>query len=149
MKVILLTDVKNIGKKDSVCEVNNGYAMNYLIPRKLAVPYTSGSQAVLNKQQEVIAKRNEELKAEAIKTKGLLETTIVEFKAKASPDGRMIGSISYKQVEEELLNKHNIKIDKRKFIDKYQINAFGTTKLNIELFKDIIGVVNVHVSEEK
>jgi len=149
MKLILVVDVKNVGKKDQIVDVNDGYAVNFLLPRRLAVKYDDKSLNELNKQKENRAKQLEEEKQIALKNKELLKNINLEFTAKASPDGRMFGTISYKQIEQELKDKYNIEIDKRKFIDKYQINAFGFTRLKIELFKDVIGVVNVHVSEQK
>lgn len=149
MKLILTSDVKNVGKKDQIVDVNDGYAVNFLLPRHLAVKYDNKSLSVLNKQKEDRAKQLEEERQTALKNKELLKDITLEFTAKASPDGRMFGTISYKQIEQELKDKHNIIIDKRKFIDKYQINAFGFTRLKIELFKDVVGVVNVHVSEQK
>lgn len=149
MKVILLADVKGLGKKGEVKETSNGYATNFLIPKKLAVNYTDRAKEILKDQQAQAAQKLEEEKQLAIKNQKLLEGIVLEFKAKAAPDGRMVGTISYKQVEDELKDKHQLIIDKRKFIDHYQINAFGTTKLKIELFKDVVGTVNVHVSEDK
>lgn len=148
MKVILLKDVKNVGKKDQVIDVKDGYGSNYLIPNKLAVKYTEKSIEVLKDQ-----KINEELKIQELTTlakekKKVLEGITLEFKAKIGSDGRMIGTVSYKQVEKELLDKYKIEIDKRKFVDKFQINAFGTTILRIELYKNVIGTIKVHVSEE-
>ena len=149
MKVILLADVKGLGKKGEVKETSNGYATNFLIPKKLAVNYTERSKEILKQEQDRQAKALEEERQVALKNQKLLEGIVLEFKAKAAPDGRMVGTISYKQVEDELKDKHQLIIDKRKFIDHYQINAFGTTKLKIELFKDVVGIVSVHVSEEK
>ncbi|MCQ2786978.1 MAG: 50S ribosomal protein L9 [Bacilli bacterium] len=149
MKVILLADVKGLGKKGEVKETSNGYATNFLIPKKLAVNYTERAKEILKDQQAQAAQKLEEEKQLAIKNQKRLEGIVLEFKAKAAPDGRMVGTISYKQVEDELKDKHQLIIDKRKFIDHYQINAFGTTKLKIELFKDVVGIVNVHVSEDK
>ena len=149
MKVILLADVKGLGKKGEVKETSNGYATNFLIPKKLAVNYTEKAQEILKEQEAKHAQALEEERQLAIKNQKLLEGIVLEFKAKAAPDGRMVGTISYKQVEDELKDKHQLIIDKRKFIDHYQINAFGTTKLKIELFKDVVGIVSVHVSEEK
>lgn len=149
MKVILLADVKNLGKVGEVKDVSNGYAANFLIPNKLAVNYTDKAKEILKNQQADEAKRIEEEKNKALDVKAKLEKIVLEFKAKAAPDGRMVGTISYKQVEETLKNLHQIIIDKRKIIDKYQINAFGTSRLQVELFKGVIGTVNVHVSEDK
>ncbi|MCQ2795446.1 MAG: 50S ribosomal protein L9 [Bacilli bacterium] len=149
MKVILLADVKGLGKKGEVKETSNGYATNFLIPKKLAVNYTDRAKEILKDQQAQAAQKLEEERQLALKNQKLLEGIVLEFKAKAAPDGRMVGTISYKQVEDQLKDKHQLIIDKRKFIDHYQINAFGTTKLKIELFKDVVGVVSVHVSEDK
>lgn len=149
MKVILLKDVKNLGKVDQIINVSDGYATNFLFPRKLAIKYSIESQSALDRKNENIKKQLLIEKETAIKNKDLLNNIVLEFKAKSAPDGRMIGSISYKQIEEELKDKHNIIIDKRKFLDKYPVNAFGTTKLKIELFKEVVATVNVHVSVEK
>lgn len=148
MKVILLQDIRKLGKKDQVIEVKDGYAANYLIPNKLAVRYTDRSKQILENQQQDRKLKEEELKALALEKKSKLDTITLEFKAKASKDGRMIGTISYKQVEAELLSRYHIEIDKRKFVDKLSINAFGNTILKIELYKDVIATIKVHVSEE-
>ncbi len=149
MEVILLSDVKGIGKKGETKSVNDGYANNFLIPKKLAVRKTEESLKVLEKENEQKRLEEEAKKAEAIKNKELLESITLEFKAKMQAKGQMAGSISTKEVEAKLKNEHNISIDKRKFVEKYPINAFGYTNLKIELYKGVIGVIKVHVSEEK
>ncbi len=149
MEVILLVDVKGVGKKNETKTVNDGYANNYLIPRKLAVRKTEGSIATLNKQKEDEAKLQAELKEKASKNKVFLENLTLEFKAKAQKDGSMAGTISTKAIAEKLKNDYNIEIDKRKFVDKLLVNAFGTTNLKIELYKNIVATIKVHVSEDK
>jgi large subunit ribosomal protein L9 len=149
MKVIMLKDVKGVGKVNQIIEVKDGYASNYLLPNRLAVKYTERSIEVLEDQ-----KKNEQLKIAELTKKAqekakLLETITVEFKAKSGSDGRMIGTISNKQIEKELLDKYHIEIDKRKFVDNFKVNAFGITNLKIELYKNVYGTVKVHVSEEK
>ncbi len=148
MEVILLKDVKGVGKKGESKSVSDGYAKNFLIPRKLAVKKTEESLAALNKEKALEAKRQEELKDEALRAKEKLENIVVEFKLKAHADKTPAGSISTKEVEKELKDKYGITIDKRKFIDKYPMNAFGYTNLKIELYKDVIGVVRVHLVED-
>jgi large subunit ribosomal protein L9 len=152
MKVILLQDSR-LGKKGSIVNVSDGYATNYLIPRGLAVVSTEGSRKTLAKHNAEEEARQKALKAEAEKVKERLEHINVEFTAKAGDKGQMFGTISPKQIEEGLKEQWGIEIDKRKFIDKYPANAFGYTRLRIELYKGsegtVIGTVNVHISEEK
>ena len=153
MKVILLTDVKKLGKKGDTVEVSDGYGSNYLIPKGLAVSSTVSSQKELAKQNAAEEARQKQLKAEAEELSKRLEHINVEFKAKVGSDGRMFGSISPKEIEEGMLKQWGIKIDKRKFIDKYPANALGYTRLKIELYHGsegtVYGTVNVHIAEEK
>ncbi|MCF0108135.1 MAG: 50S ribosomal protein L9 [Bacilli bacterium] len=148
MKVILLQDVKKVGKKDQTVEVSDGYAMNFLFPRKLAVQLTSKSKEILGTQQENARLAEQAAKEEALKISKKLETITLEFKVKTGKDGRVFGSISYKQIEQELAAKHGITIDKRKFVDNETMNACGIYRLKIELHKGVIGVINVHLVEE-
>ncbi|MDD6302668.1 MAG: 50S ribosomal protein L9 [Bacillales bacterium] len=149
MRVILLKDVKGVGKKNQVCEVSDGYASNFLIPNKLAVKYSETGIYIRDKQiqkeKDDFIKQQEQAKEVA---KKLSEITL-EFQAPSSKDGRMMGTISEKQIVELLKSKYGIIVDKRKFIDKYPCNAFGYTKLKVELFKGVVATVNVHISEKK
>ena len=151
MKVILLQDVKKLGKKGDTITVSDGYGSNYLIPKGLAVSSTANSQKELAKKNAEEEARQKQLKAEAEELAKRLEHINVEFKAKVGADGRMFGAISPKEIEEGLLKQWDIKIDKRKFIDKYPANALGYTRLKIELYRgsegSVVGVVNVHISE--
>ncbi len=149
MKVILLKDVKNIGKKDQEIEVANGYAANYLFPNKLAVALTNRGKEIRDEQQQQLKNIEDQKIAEAQELVGKLASITLEFKAKIAGDGRMIGTISTKQIVEELKEKHKLTIDKRKFIDHYLVNALGFTRLKIELHKGVIGTVTVHVTESK
>lgn len=153
MKVIMLQDVKKIGKKGETVVVSDGYGVNYLIPRGLAKASTDSSQKQLARDNAAEEARQKELKAEAEKVKAKLEGLTVEFALNVGSDGRVFGSISTKEIAEGLLKQHGIEIDKRKFIDKTPANALGYTRLKIELYKgsqgQVIGTVNVHVSEQK
>lgn len=148
MKVILLKDVKGIGKKSAIVNVKDGYGSNYLIPNKLAVMYSERSQEILDEQKQIEAANIEKMKAEARAVAKKLEEITVEFSANGSGDGRMFGTISTKQIEQELKEKHGISIDKRKIIDKQTVDHFGYSKLKIELYKGITGTITVHVSEK-
>ena len=149
MKVILLKDVKGIGKKDQIVTVKDGYAANYLIPNGLAVAHSQKSVEILDKQKADAAEEVKRLTLEAQEVAKRLEDITVEFEAACGADSRMFGSISTKQIEQELKAKYGISIDKRKFIDKTAVDRLGYTKLRIELYKGVVGTVNVHVSEKK
>lgn len=149
MKVILLQDVKKVGKKGETVEVSSGYANNFLFPQKLAVMLTPKSQQILIKQNEDQRQEEERKKLEAEELAKKLQNIALEFKAKIGKDGKMFGTISLKQVEEELKNRYGLLIDKRKFVDKYTIDCLGYFKLEIELYKAVHGTITVHVSEEK
>lgn len=153
MKVILLADVKKVGKKGETVTVSDGYGANFLIPRGLAKPSTSFTQAELARDNAAEEARQIELKKAAEEIKAKLENINVEFTAKVGNDGRMFGCISSKEIVEGLEKQWGIKVDKRKFIDKYPANALGYTRLKIELYKGsqgyVEGVINVHISEAK
>ena len=148
MKVILLQDVKKVGKKGQTVEVSDGYAANFLFPRKLAVKETKKSVEILEQQNEDARVQKENAKAEALRIKEQLEHVVLEMTLKAN-NGKVFGSISGKQIEEELKKQFNIVIDRRKIITKDPVNQLGYTKLEIELFKGVIGIITVHVTEEK
>ena len=148
MKVILLKDVKKVGKKDQIVEVSDGYASNYLFPNRLAVAVSNKSKEILNKQQEDARIAEENAKKDAQDLAKRLEDLEVAFSAKVGKDGKMFGSISLKQIEEKMLAEHKIQIDKKKFIDKGPLDSLGVYRLRIELHKGVVGVIKVHIVEE-
>lgn len=148
MKVILLKDIKGVGKKQQVVTVKDGYGANYLIPNRLAVMYSERGQEILDGQKKAEADNIERMKAEAREISKKLDDIVVEFDAKGSGNGRMFGTISTKQIAEELKAKHGIEIDKRKFVDKTPVDHFGYSKLTIELYKGITGVITILVNEK-
>lgn len=148
MKVILLKDVKNVGKKDQTVEVSDGYANNFLFPRKLAVQVSKTSSQILANQKEEERQLFEKNQAEARQIAEKLKDITVEFTLKSGKNGKCFGSISLKQIEEKLLAEYKIQIDKRKFLDKGPLDSFGVYKLKIELFKGVTAVISVHIKEE-
>ncbi len=148
MKVILLQDVNKVGKKGEIVNVADGYGQNFLIKRNLAVLATAyGKEQVAKaKEEERLADLERKKEAEALKK--TLEELTLEFKISSGKEGRTFGSVSTKNIVEELNKKYNIKVDKRKFIDARPIQALGYTKLKIELYKGVIATINVHVSEK-
>ena len=148
MKVILLSDVKNLGKKGDIVKVADGYGRNFLIRQHLAVEATKKSMEILDEQklQESLEEKQLEANAEAIKPR--LAKLTLEFKVKTGKDGRVFGSVSTKQIAEQLMQKYEIKIDKRKVLDNTAIASLGYTDVKIDLYKNkVIGVIRVHLSE--
>ena len=149
MKVILLADVKKLGKKDQTIEVSDGYAVNFLFPRKLAVQVTKKSVEVLENQQEQRRENDAKMKTDAQELAKRLDEITLKFKVKTGREGKLFGAISLKQVAEELNKEFNIEIDKRKFVDKGPLDVLGFHHLSVELYKGVFGKVHVHLEEEK
>ena len=149
MKVILLKDVKNVGKKDQIVEVSDGYANNYLIKNRLAVMYSNKSLEILKKQQANAAELERQKEQKAREVAQELKNITLEFVLSVGKDSQVFGSISYKQVEEELKAKHNIVVDKRKILSNEKLDSLGFHILKIELYKGVIGEIKVHIGERK
>jgi len=149
MKVILLKDVKNVGKKDQIVEVSDGYANNYLIKNRLAVMYSNKSLEILKKQQANAAELERQKEQKAREVAQELKNITLEFVLSVGKDSQVFGSISYKQVEEELKAKHNLVVDKRKILSNEKLDSLGFHILKIELYKGVIGEIKVHIGERK
>lgn len=148
MRVILLEDVKKVGKKGSIVDVSDGYGSNFLIPKKLAVLATKTSLEIKKVQDDNKAKEDEIKKENAIALKEKIKDLVLELKAGTGKEGKLFGAISSKEIVEEYKKQFNIELDKRKFIDFNPISALGYTKIKIELYKDVVGTITVHVSEK-
>ena len=145
MKVLLLKDVKNLGKKGAVCNVADGYAQNFLFKNGLAVQASERSLEIRQDQIEKERLAEEQRVKEATANKEILEKVTITFKAKAGKDGRMFGNISTKQVAEEIIKVTKVNVDKRKITSDVLINSFGVTVVNVELHKKVIAKVKVQV----
>lgn len=149
MNVILLSDVKKVGKKGQIVEVSDGYARNFLFRQNLAVAVTATSKGILEAQKKEQAAKEAELEAAANEIKKQLENITLEFKVKAGEGGRVFGSVSSKQICEELMKRHQIHVDKRKFLDNESITSCGVTFVKVDLYRNkVIGQIKVHVSEK-
>jgi large subunit ribosomal protein L9 len=149
MKVIFLKDVKGKGKKGEVKNVADGYAHNFLIKQGLAIEANNSNISTLEGQKKKEDKRAAEELAEAKKLGEQLEKITVELSAKAGDGGRLFGSITTKQIAEELQKKHGIKIDKRKMELSDAIRTLGHTKVPVKLHHEVLASLTVHVKEVK
>lgn len=140
MKIILIDNVKGTGKKDEVKEVKDGYG-SFLIKNKKAVLYSTKSNEVLNTQIKDRNDKEEQLILECTNIKNKLEKNTLEFLVKTGNDGKVFGSISSKQISEEL-KKKGYNIDK-KLIDRENLNTLGSHTVTINLHKKVVAHLNV------
>lgn len=149
MKVILLEDVKKQGKKGQVIEVSEGYGRNYLIKNKLAVVADNSAMNQLKskKQAQARIEAEERQKALEIKEKIESEDIVVKISARIGEDGRLFGSITPKQLAEELEKQYSIEVDRRKIQMKENITAIGKYEIPVKLYPDVLGQIEVHVLE--
>ena len=144
MKVILLQDVKKQGKKDQVINVSDGYANNFLIKQGLAVPYNDSNKNKLERDLKKRADDEEALIKECEALKKKLENLTIKFGARTGKDGKMFGSISTKQISDELKQK-GYEIDKKKIECDHPIDTLGVHEVKVNLHKKVIAKVKVNV----
>ncbi len=146
MKVILLEDVRNVGKKDEVKEVSDGYGRNFLIKKGLAEPYNKVTSKDLAARKEEEHQQDLQNQKDAQETAEKLKDMTLEFQLNTGKGGNTFGQISSKQIVAGLAEK-GIQVDKRKIIMETPVDSLGTTKVKVDLYKGkIIGTINVHVS---
>ena len=148
MKVILLSDVKKVGKKGEIVDVADGYARNFLIARKLAVQATDTSKKILDNQKKQAAEEEAQAVAEAKVLQEQIEKLVLVFKMKVGKEGKPFGTVSTKQITEELQKRYQIKVDKRKFVDNENLGTLGYHDVKVELHKGVIANVRVQMIEE-
>ena len=145
MKVILLEDVKSLGKKGEIVNVNDGYARNFILPKKLGLEATSKNLNDLKLQKQNDEKvAQEKLDAAKALAEEIKEKSIT-VKIQAGVEGRVFGSISSKEIALEAKKQLNMDIDKKKIIIPDAIKSLGTYNVNIKLHKDVVGKLAVKV----
>jgi len=147
MKVILTQDVKGQGKKDQVVNVSDGYARNFLLPRKLAVPADNQSMNELKNKEASRQHKIDVERAAAKEAAERLTSITVKFTVGAGADGRLYGSVTSKDIAEALQKQHGITVDKRKIALTDPIKAYGTYDLDVKLYTDVAGKIHVVVCE--
>ncbi|HYF82239.1 MAG TPA: 50S ribosomal protein L9 [Clostridia bacterium] len=148
MKVVLLQDVKDLGKKGELVNASDGYARNFLFPRKLAVEATSGRlKEIEDKKSSEKNKKDMELKA-AKELADRLSKIEISFKTKAGENGKLFGSITGKDVADAIKSQQKIVVDKKKVVLHDAIKTLGTYQVEIKVYPEVSAKVNVKVIEE-
>ena len=148
MKVILLKDVKGLGKAGDLVKAKDGYARNFLIPKGLAVEATKSNLSKWEKDMELKRQKEKEEYEEALKLKEKIESITVEIKSKAGEGEKLFGSITSNDIARELKKQHNMDIDKRKIELKDNIKSLGTTDVIIRVYTELTATLKVKVIEE-
>lgn len=145
MKVILLDNIKGVGKKDEVINASDGYARNFLFPKKLAVEANNENMNKLKakKQSEQYKKDIEKENAQKIAQK--LDTINLNIKVKAGENGKIFGGVTSKEISEELKKQYKIDVDKKKIVLNENIKNIGSFDINIRLYEGVIGKLKVKV----
>ena len=146
MKVILLSDIKGVGKKDQIINANDGYARNYLFPKKLAVEATTGNLGNLKAKQESNQYRKDMQKEEAIKLADKLKNITLTIKVKAGENGKIFGGVTAKEIAENLKTQYAIDVDKKKINLSETIKHTGIRTVDIKLYEGVIGKLKVNVN---
>ena len=149
MKVILQQDVKGQGKKGQMVEVSEGYARNFLLPRKMAIPATTDAINTMNLKEKARKAEEARQKAEAEATAEKLKECMVKLTAKAGNGGRLFGAVTTQEISEGLKKQFDIDIPKQKLVLDEPIKAFGSYQVKAKLGFEVVGTVYVSVFEEK
>ena len=145
MKVIILKDTKNVGKKGDTVEVSDGYARNFLIPKGIAAEATASNLRELERQKAAEAERRATDKASAEKVKEKLAQLEIVVTTKAGEGGRIFGSITSKDISDALKAQHGVEIDKKKIVLDAPIKETGSYKIEAKLYQEVSGTLNVTI----
>ncbi|NLF34813.1 MAG: 50S ribosomal protein L9 [Clostridiales bacterium] len=149
MKVILQQDVKGQGKRGQLVKVSDGYARNYLLPRKLAVEASADNVHKMKMQDKAKKDREAAEKAEAEAIAEQLKSCVVKVSAKAGTGGRLFGAVTSKEIAEALADQCGLVVNKSKIVQEEPIKSFGTYELKCKLGYEVTGTIYVVVAEEK
>lgn len=147
MKVILQQDIKDQGKKGQMIEVSDGYARNFLLPKKLAVEATADNVNAMKIKEAARLKKLEIEKAEARELSKKLESCIVKIAAKAGSAGKLFGAVTSKEIADALAAQHGLAIEKNKIVLDEHIKTFGSYDIKCKLGFEITGTIHIIVTE--
>ena len=145
MKVILTQDIKGVGKKDEIINANDGYARNFLLPRKMAVEANSQNMSLLQGRKDSANFKKEQEKENALLLQEKLSKIMLKIKVKAGGNWKIFGSITSKEIATELKNQYNIDVDKKKILLKDSIKEIGVFNIEIKLYEGIIGKLKIDI----
>ena len=145
MKVILLSDVKGTGKKEEIVNVSDGYARNFLFPKKLAVEATPGASKEIERKKEAERKREMERRAEADKKAMSLRGKVITVRAKCGAQGRLYGSVTGQEIADALNAQYQVSVDKRKIDLGDPIRTVGESEVVVKLYPEISAKMTVRV----
>lgn len=149
MKVVLLKDVKNIGKRDDILTVSDGYARNFLFPQKLAVEATPGAMKEIERKRAAQDAREAEMLAEAKNKAASLKDKVIALEVKCGDKGRLYGSVTSAEVAEALEKQHGIKVDKRKIDIGDPIRETGIREISVWLYSGVTTSMKLDVQPMK
>lgn len=145
MKVILNQDIKGVGKKFQTVEVSEGYARNFLLPKKMASLVDNKTSHEAKTKLEAIKFKKDTEYDKAMENKGIIEKGYIQFKHKVGENGKLFGSVTEKEVSQEIKNRYNIDVDKKKIILKYAIKELGSYVANIKLYEGVTADLKINV----
>lgn len=148
MKIILLQDIKGVGKKDEVINASDGYARNYLFPKKLAVEATKENLGKLESKNEANKFKKQNEKNDAIEVANKLKELVLTIKVKAGENGKIFGGVTSKEISENLKEQYKIEIDKKKIEVKETIKNIGRFTINIKLYEGVNAKLTVNIIAE-
>ena len=148
MKVILLENINGVGKKDEIINANDGYARNFLFPKKLAVEANKGNLANLKSKQDSNKFKRDTERKEAEEIAKKINDIVLKIKVKAGENGKIFGGVTAKEISENLKSEFNLDIDKKKISLKETIKTLGTTNVDIKLFEGVAAKLKVSTIEE-
>lgn len=148
MKVILLDNIKGVGKKDEIINASDGYARNYLFPKKLAVEATKENLGKLESKNEANKFKKQNEKNDAIEIANKLKELVLTIKVKAGENGKIFGGVTSKEISENLKEQYKIEIDKKKIEVKETIKNIGRFTINIKLYEGVNAKLTVNIIAE-
>ena len=148
MKVILLDNIKGVGKKDEIINASDGYARNYLFPKKLAVEATKENLGKLESKNEANKFKKQNEKNDAIEVANKLKELVLTIKVKAGENGKIFGGVTSKEISENLKEQYKIEIDKKKIEVKETIKNIGRFTINIKLYEGLNAKLTVNIIAE-